>query len=391
MLDSSFMPHGHCYQWQPEIVWLHAVSDSTIAASYYSIPFFLVYFAHRRQDLAFKWMFVLFGAFILLCGTTHVLDVWSIWHGTYRLTGIVKMATGAVSLATAILLIPLVPKALALPSIDDFRRAETSLRAARDREAEQSRLLRQRNDELQEFAHVASHDLQEPLRKIRAFGEMLTEEYSSSLDDTATDYLDRIQNAAERMSELIDDLLAFSRVSTQVSEFSVVSLEDTVRGVLSDLELAIVESEGHIDVGELPEIEADGLQMRQLFQNLIGNAVKFRKPGVPPRVIVRGQIEHSSALADSGADRVCRITVSDNGIGFDNQYSDRIFAPFKRLHGRDTYYGTGIGLAICRRIVDRHGGIITAESESGEGSTFTVLLPAARRAVSSVGHNASVD
>ena len=233
--------------------------------------------------------------------------------------------------------------------------------------------LKQRNRELQDFAYVASHDLQEPLRKIRAFAGLMEEDYGASVDETGQYYLDRMKDAAARMSTLISDLLAFSRVTTNPRPFETVDLNKVLADVLSDLEILIGEVGGRVEAGPLPTVEADPTQMRQLLQNLIGNALKFRRPEVPPVVHVQATTEQE----DDGenASPLCRLTVADNAIGFDEKYLDRIFSPFQRLHHRNTYKGTGIGLAICRRIVERHSGSITATSTAGEGSTFTVVLP----------------
>lgn len=234
--------------------------------------------------------------------------------------------------------------------------------------------LEQRNKELQEFAYVASHDLQEPLRKIGSFADLLVTDYGEEMDDIARDYVNRMQAAALRMSTLLRDLLSFSRVATQGQALTPVALNAVVADVLSDLELQVKEAGGTVDVDDLPVIRADETQMRQLFQNLISNALKFHAPGEAPSVRIRANVEQN------GGPAMHRIDVTDAGIGFDEKYLDRIFMPFQRLHGRHAIPGTGMGLAICRRIVERHGGRITARSKPGEGSTFSVLLPAERPA-----------
>ena len=237
--------------------------------------------------------------------------------------------------------------------------------------------LQRSNRELQDFAYVASHDLQEPLRKIQAFGDRLKMKHRSELSDEAGDYLDRMQSAARRMHTLINDLLTFSRVTTKAQPFVPTDLNRIAGEVLDDLEVRTQQSGGTVDVSGLPTIDADPLQMRQLFQNLIGNALKFHREGVPPIIKVRGRLagESSNGGAPENA-RQYEITVEDNGIGFDEKYLDRIFTPFQRLHGRGVYDGTGIGLAVCRKIAERHGGTLTARSTPGEGSTFVVTLPA---------------
>lgn len=235
--------------------------------------------------------------------------------------------------------------------------------------AEYSRELERSNRELQDFAYVASHDLQEPLRKVRAFGDRLQARLGADLDETAADYLHRMRSTAARMQALIQDLLSYSRVGTRDPVTVIVELEEIVRDVLVDLQASMESTGGEVTVGPLPAVTADPLLMRQLFQNLIGNALKYHRPGVPPRVRV-------SARGDDGAFEC--ISVADNGIGIDHQYAERIFTPFERLHARSEYEGTGMGLAICRKIARRHGGDVTVSSTPGEGTTFSVTLPRGR-------------
>jgi len=252
------------------------------------------------------------------------------------------------------------------------KRAEDGLRASAAK-------LERSNRELQDFASVASHDLQEPLRKIQAFGDRLKTRCAEQLTDEGRDYLARMQSAAGRMQTLINDLLTFSRVTTKTRPFSEVDLGRVAREVLSDLEVRLEQVGGRVELGELPVIDADPLQMRQLLQNLIGNALKFRRPDEPPLVRV-GAVPvdpfEAGVAAATPASGAYRLSVADNGIGFDEKYLDRIFTVFQRLHGRDAYEGNGVGLAVCRRIAERHGGAITAESEPGRGATFHVTLPA---------------
>ncbi len=230
--------------------------------------------------------------------------------------------------------------------------------------------LSRSNDELEQFAFVASHDLQEPLRKIQAFGDRLRTKCNGLLPPETLDYLDRMQGASARMRTLIDDLLTFSRVIRDSQPFAPVELAQVAREALGDLEVRIERSGGRVEVGELPCIEADATQMRQLLLNLIGNALKFQPPGGHPVVKVSAR-----TFASIAGEPYCELAVQDNGIGFEEQYSEKIFAVFQRLHGRGEYEGTGVGLAICRRITDRHQGSISAKSQPGQGATFTVTLP----------------
>jgi PAS domain S-box-containing protein len=230
---------------------------------------------------------------------------------------------------------------------------------------QQAEELASANADLEQFAFIAAHDLQEPLRKIQAFGDRLNLKYSKALDDTGRDYLERMRGSATRMRTLIDDLLSFARANKQQKR-EVTSLEPIIRGVLGDLQIRAEETEATISVGTMPTLEVDPSQMRQVFQNIIGNALKFRRPGVPPVITV---YSHRQPTGD------WQIRISDNGIGFDEQYKERIFAVFQRLHSREQYEGTGIGLAIVRRIIEGHGGSIEVTSRLNEGTTFYVTLP----------------
>ena len=235
------------------------------------------------------------------------------------------------------------------------------------------------NRELQEFAYVASHDLQEPLRKIEAFSDRLIRKYGKTLPEDGQMFVDRMQNAAGRMRQLINALLSYSRVTTTKNQFVPTALDEVLKEVLSDLQIRIEEAKGEISFDPLPVIEADAVQMRQLLQNLLSNALKFRKPGVPPVIKIGATIVPPAGLTEHPSGSVA-LTIRDNGIGFENMYKDQIFKIFQRLHGRMEYEGTGIGLATCRKIVDRHAGSIDADGNPGVGTTFTVVLPVARHA-----------
>lgn len=235
--------------------------------------------------------------------------------------------------------------------------------------------LERSNRELQDFAYVASHDLQEPLRKIGVFADRLKAKYSDNLGEEGRDYVDRMQKAAVRMQALINDLLCFSRVTTKSQPFVQVDLNKVMREVLLDLETRIEQTGGTVDVGPLPTIEAEPLHMRQLLQNLVGNALKFHKPKEKPYIRVDAFLFKEPPTGRSEPREMMQLTVSDNGIGFDEKYLDRIFQVFQRLHSRSEYEGTGMGLAITRKIVEHHKGQITAKSKPGEGATFIVILP----------------
>jgi PAS domain S-box-containing protein len=244
------------------------------------------------------------------------------------------------------------------------KRAEQELQKQADK-------LARSNSELEQFAYVASHDLQEPLRKIQAFGDRLKNKSAAALTPDGADDLMRIQNAAARMQVLIQDLLCLSRITSHARPFVAVDLAEVAAMVVSDLEIRIQQSGARVEVGPLPVIDGDRMQMAQLMQNIIGNAIKFHKPNETPVVKISGEL----IRGQNGAGFE-HIMVEDNGIGFDEKYLDRIFQIFQRLHGRNEYEGTGIGLAICRKIAELHGGTITARSAPGGGAKFIIALPA---------------
>lgn len=244
----------------------------------------------------------------------------------------------------------------------------------RKRYEQERRELLQSNKDLEEFALIASHDLQEPLRKISFYTERFAAN-ADRLDGESQEFLEKIMASTARMRTLITDLLAYSRVSTRGRSFMPISLNDAVSQALGDLEVAIEESGAHVEVGKLPSIEADMTQMRQLFANLVENALKYRRSGLSPEIHVYATVLDTQILPGSSQSPLVEIRVEDNGIGFEEKYLDRIFKVFQRLHSRGEYPGTGIGLATCRRIVERHKGHITATSKPGQGSVFIVTLP----------------
>jgi signal transduction histidine kinase len=410
LLDSDFMAHGYCYLWRPEIVWLHVVSDALITLAYYSIPITLIYFVRKRRDLPFHWMFLMFGAFILGCGTTHAMEVWTIWHGTYRLAGIIKLVTAGMSVSTALALVPLMPKALALPSPSRLEAANRELKleitnrehaereihelnenlerrvvqrtaqleavnqelqqeiAQRKRVEEvllqQTQELARSNAALQQFAYASSHDLKEPLRNITLFSQALSKHLAGSLDATGQDYLNFVATGAKRMNALVDALLSYSLL-TNVSEadYVEVDLNACAKIAINNLRYSITESSATVHLNHLPSpVWGDELLLTQVFQNLLSNAIKYCEHDAAPEITI-------SASNDGGE---WIISVADNGIGIPAEYYERIFGLFKRLHNSD-YPGTGIGLAMCKKIVEKHGGRIWVES-GGRGSTFKFVI-----------------
>jgi len=533
MMHEGFMPHGYCYLWLPDLVLLHTVSDSIIVLSYYSIPIGLTVLLRKRRDLSFDYMFALFAIFIFACGTTHVLQIWNIWHSNYYLEGMVKAVTATASLLTAVIMWPLLPKIISLPSptqmaaatqllreeierrqrsehqlfllnheleqrVDERTRELQQSKDALEREVQQRAAIEQRllqifestpngllvissngsiekanaqaeaifgyapgellgltietlvplkyrghhggnrqnyiqaperramgagrdlfgqrkngtevpleiglnpispqtgseiiasvvdvsyrkraeqqirakadavmrnNEELQQFAFIASHDLREPLRKVLAFSNLLTTGRYGNFDDKGNEFISYITDAANRMQDLLDSLLSYSRVTSKARPFTQVDLNKVIASVLDDLQLAINDKSAQVECTPLATLDADDVQMRQLFQNLVSNSIKYSRDGVTPLIRIVGEMVAPDNYL---------ITFTDNGIGFEQQYASQIFEVFKRLHGRGSYPGTGMGLAIARKIVDRHNGRIIAHGTPGVGSSFEILLP----------------
>jgi PAS domain S-box-containing protein len=628
---SGFMPHGYCYRWVPGLVWLHGISDSLIFLSYMSIPVTLMYIVRRRKDLPFNWIFVCFGIFIVACGLTHAMEVWNLWHAMYWLAGLIKAVTAAASVATAVLLVRLVPQAVGIPSAGDLKEAhvrlirqeaalsasEEKFRALLEAEAKYSALLeaapdamvvvnqageivllnlqaekqfgynrdellgqqvkniipegfaerlitdrtrtaadalaqqigtgielsarrkdgsefpieimlspledaegilvtaairditvrktaeealrqseerlrlvvsnamdysilmldldgrvvswnegaerikgyraeeiigqnfsrfyvaedvsngkpaqelaqattngrsedegwrvrkdgsrfyanvvitalydetgrlrgfgkitrditerkrseerlvktakdlKRSNDQLQQFAYVASHDLQEPLRMVASYTQLLARRYQGRLDSDADEFIAYAVDGCNRMQGLILDLLAYSRSGTERKLLREISGETALQEVLANLRVSIEESGATVTHDLLPTLTTDDTQLVQVLQNLIGNAIKYRGAAAP-------QV-HVSAMKKGGKEWI--FSVRDNGLGISPQYFERIFIIFQRLHGQHEFNGTGIGLAICKKIVEQSGGRIWVESQLAKGSTFFFSLP----------------
>ncbi|BAY15099.1 two-component sensor histidine kinase [Anabaenopsis circularis NIES-21] len=402
-LSENFIPHGHCYLWQPELVWLHILSDSIIAFSYYSIPLMLVYFVRKREDIPFKNIFILFGAFIISCGTTHLIEIWTLWHPYYWLSGSIKALTAIISFYTALTLIPLVPQALALPSpaqmeaanqalqieITERKLVENELRQYKERLEElveqrtaelatankqlqmeivqrqnsQERMskllqdLKNTNQELNDFAYIVSHDLKAPLRGIGLLSEWLLNDYADKFDEEGKGLVNRLINRVKKLQNLIDGILEYSRVGRIREDKIQIDLNDLVRDVIETL---APNKNIQIEITKhLPIIYGEKVKLEQVFQNLLSNAIKFiDKP--------QGQI-----LVDcTEEDDYWQISVTDNGIGIEEKYFTKIFQIFQKLSTTDDSESTGIGLSIVKKIVEMYGGSIWLESTVNQGSTF---------------------
>lgn len=395
--NSDFMPHGYCLVWYPEILWLHVISDAFIALSYLIIPAVLVYLVLVKKPVMFRNMVLLFAGFIVACGITHIMDILTIWYGSYRLEGVIKLTTAIISTITAILLIPLLPKMLALRSPDelealnreleleiaerkqmqiDLLESQTSLSRRIKERTEELTTANQKleqvivqhqnsNRDLQHFAYIASHDLQEPARMITGYLQLLSRRYGQKLDEDAKEIIGFAVDGAKRMHELLNALLQYSRLDSQDQGLETVDMEAVLKDVQNDLSRSIADNDAEITHDELPEIPANRVHMRQLLQNLITNAIKFHKPDLKPVIHLAVQERADDWL----------FSVKDNGIGMDPAFKERIFKMFQRLHTREEYSGIGLGLAICARIVERRGGEIWVDTQPGQGSVFHFTIP----------------
>ncbi len=403
LIDTSDFPaRWYCGNWTDFHGWVHVISDVAIFGAYTAIPVVLAYFLLKKGDLTFPAIGWLFCTFILACGISHLVEAGIFWWPAYRVAGTMKVITASVSWLTVLALIRILPGALELPGlvtlnkdlayeIEQRNAVEIELRqhkeALQEKVDAQTRELRianqaleaevreskrtqhdleKSNQALQDFAHIASHDLQEPLRKIRTFGGRLEAAAEGALNERAEDDLRRIIASSMRMQTMIDGLLDYSRVSSQRRVFGQVNLDAILDDVMETFDSRIAQESAEIIREPLPTIAADATQMNQLFQNLIGNALKFRDGDEPARITIR---------SESVPNQQVRILVEDNGIGIDPAHAKRLFQPFTRLNPRQAYEGSGIGLSICRKIVERHHGSISVEGRPGEGTTFVITLP----------------
>lgn len=380
---ADFPARWTCGQWSEPHGWLHILSDLAIFGAYAAIPTTIAFFVLRRRDVPFPRIFWLFALFIFSCGTTHLIEAIIFWHPIYRFSGLLKLTTAIVSWITVIALVRAMPLAMSLPGM---ARMNAALQTANERlnaEVIERRLaearmvenaaaleaanaaLSAKNQELADFTYMASHDLQEPLRKLVSFSELLKDDAGDALPPEAREDLGFITDAAERMKSLVTSLLRLSRVGQNRLQIDDIPIAAAVTEALDVLSVPIAESHAEIIVPPtLPTLPVDRALVVQLFQNLIGNAIKFVPAGQPPRVEITAE-DHEDGWI---------IGVRDNGIGLDLAHADQIFVPFRRLHTRTEYKGSGIGLAICRKIVERHGGWIRVEASPGKGAHFRFFL-----------------
>ncbi|WP_461128433.1 sensor histidine kinase [Spirosoma aerophilum] len=354
---SDWPPRWYCGRWTDFHGWLYIASDATIWLAYMAIPLILIRFLIVKKGVPLSGVFWLFGAFILLCGLTHLLDAMMFWWPAYRINALIRFMTAGVSVATVIALIRYFNEAVGLRTSKEYDR-ELSFRQQAMQELSRS------NEELQQFAYIASHDLQSPLKTIVNYLSLLESKHAEALDSDAQRLIGVSTAAADRMRVLINDLLDFSRVGSEL-QFVDVDLNTVLSEILEDQQMEIKSTGALVQVGPMPTLLAHRTDLKQVFQNLITNGLKYRRPGVAPSISIQAK--------DQGSQY--QFSVSDNGIGIENQYYDRVFQIFQRLHGRNEYPGTGIGLATCKKVVEIYGGKIWLESKLGEGTTFFVTIP----------------
>lgn len=356
----GFPPRWECGTWTEGHGWLHILSDIGIWGAYMAIPSALAYFIIRRRDIPFTNIFWLFCAFIFSCGTSHLIEAFIFWWPAYRFLGVVKLFTAIVSWMTFFALLKVTPLALNLPGLAVVNaKLEAEIKARNEME---ERLVRTMA-ELDEFTYIASHDLQEPLHKMSAFCDLLRKDLGGDLPERAERDITFITEASKRMQALVRELLLLSKAGRVQLKQEEVSLDLCVNQAIDALSLRIQEASAVIQRDPLPEVHGDRTLLVQLYQNLISNAIKYRRE-LPVTVHITAE----------NIDGKWIFGVRDNGIGIKSEYFDQIFQPFKRLHGQSEYEGAGIGLAICKKVVERHGGKIWVESEQGEGSHFKFTL-----------------
>ncbi len=377
MLDGLFdtgglEPHGICLLWRRDIFWPLAASDGIIALAYISISVVIFFYVAKRRDEYFRSTALAFALFIVLCGMSHATDVWTLWVPQYGIEVVVKALTAAVSLATAVMLWPLLPKALALPSAAQLAEANAALsrEVAERRNAEASlreveRQLRAANAELESFAYAVSHDLRTPLRAMTGFSTALIEDFGDRLDGEARGYLDAIVEGGRHMGGLIQGLLALSRISRAPLQAQWIDVSKLAEGIRAELAAAGAGREAAWDIEPGLTVHGDPRLVETVVRNLLENAAKYTSETADAAIRV---------FADHQGGRRT-ICVADNGAGFDMAHAAKLFQPFQRMHRQDEFPGIGIGLSTVSRIVHRHGGTITAEGAVAKGATFRLWLP----------------
>ncbi len=411
---STFMPHGHCYQWNEAILWPTVVGDSLTGLAYFSIPFMLFYLAQKRKDLVQKHVFILFGMFILACGTTHLLDIWTVWDPIYDVASLVKVITGLLSLGTALILLRSLPKILLIPSAETLAVTNSELRLQMQERHKAEVALRQVNDELENrvnqrtaqlirvnrelekevdfrkkveknlvikngelirinadldnFVYCASHDLKSPVINAEGLLTVLKEELPAvDVDPDISQVFGKLEYSIHQMHRTINDLTQVSKIQKNTEEeHEFISIATIFEEVAASLAEAIQQSGAviHTDFAANPEVWFTRKNLKSVMYNLVSNAIKYRSPERLPVI----------SVTSTAADNYVVLTVADNGVGMDlPKHEKKIFSLFKRL--RDDVEGSGVGLYIVKRIMDFNHGKIEVASQPGAGSTFRAYFP----------------
>jgi signal transduction histidine kinase len=388
-------PRWHCGNWTDFHGWMYIFSDILIWASYFAIPFLLFNIVRKRKDIPFSRIFWLFIAFILLCGTTHLIDAIIFWVPVYRLSALTRLLTAIVSIFTVYALYKAIPFVYRLRTleqleaeIEERKKAEaearhqqvmkiaaeamlakkeeyaTQLNKLNNELQNQTQILSISNAELEQFAYVASHDLQEPLRMVTSFLTQLEKKYGDVVDDKGRQYIHFAVDGAKRMRQIILDLLDFSRVGRTEDDLEEIDFNKLINEILALYRRQIEEEKARITFENLPTFQTYKTPIRQVFQNLVSNSLKYSKTSIAPVI----------SISCKETKTHFQFLVKDNGIGIAPEYFDKIFIIFQRLHNKDEYSGTGMGLAIAKKIIENLGGKIWVESEEGKGSTFYFTL-----------------
>ncbi|MPR32015.1 sensor histidine kinase [Salmonirosea aquatica] len=355
--SSDWPPRWQCGTWSDFHGWLYIISDLMIWLAYMCIPVILLRFIFVKQGVPLKRVFWLFGAFILLCGLTHLVDAFIFWVPVYRISALVRFLAGIVSIATVVALVKYFDDAVGLKTSQEFEHELKYRQKA-------LQTLEMANEELNQFAYVASHDLQSPLKTIEGYLGLLESRYASQLDEAGLKLVRTTASSANRMRTLINDLLDFSQTGLN-QEFAQVDMDILMAETLEELQNEISASGAQMRVSPLPVLWVARNDIKRVMQNLIGNAIKYSKKGSVPEIEIWAREKPDDWL----------FCVSDNGIGIDETYFNKIFLVFQRLHGRQEYPGTGVGLATCKKIIETHGGKIWVQSSPGKGSDFFFTIP----------------